>query len=258
MSKAQACDPELGAAAAEKAAPAVVKVQVQVRAPGRKKVAEEEDPRLRWAFVRKVYAILALQFLFTSAISTVACLVYPIPRFFLAGTAASWSVYVAILIAPFLVMWPMLRYRQKHPVNLVLMGLFTICTSLSVAIAASTVVGRAVLQSAILTAVAVIGLTLFTFWAANMGHDFTFMFPFLFVSLLVLLVYLLIQMMVPLGTVGTTIYGALATVIFSAFIIYDTNMLVKHHTYNDYVVAAISLYLDVINLFMAQLFCAIQ
>lgn len=118
--------------------------------------------------------------------------------------------------------------------------------------------GRAVLQSAILTAVAVIGLTLFTFWAANMGHDFTFMFPFLFVSLLVLLVYLLIQMMVPLGTVGTTIYGALATVIFSAFIIYDTNMLVKHHTYNDYVVAAISLYLDVINLFMAQLFCAIQ
>jgi FtsH-binding integral membrane protein len=93
MSKVEA-DPELGAAAEK---PAVPRVAV---APA-KKVAEEEDPRLRWAFVRKVYAILALQFAFTAGIAAVACLVRPIPRFFLTGTVASWSVYIAILIAPF-------------------------------------------------------------------------------------------------------------------------------------------------------------
>ena len=146
--------------------------------------------------------------------------------------------------------------------------------------------GTVVLQATILTAVAVVGLTLFTFWAANRGYDFIFMGPFLFTSLLVLLAYMIIQvlcppacftihiflsravvklsltlqfglpagqMFVPLGRVGVTIYGCLATVLFSAFIVFDTNLLVKHHTYNEYVVAAIALYLDVINLFMAQL-----
>jgi FtsH-binding integral membrane protein len=151
--------------------------------------------------------------------------------------------------------------------------------------------GRVVLQSAILTAVAVLGLTLFTFWAVKKGYDFTFMFPFLFTCVNVLLVYLVIQVcfpdnnatflfltrsiflrathlsgiqcnvaihwtsqiFFPLGRFGITIYGFLATLVFSGFIVYDTHMLLKRHTYNEYVVAAISLYLDVINLFMAQM-----
>lgn len=57
----------------------------------------------------------------------------------------------------------------------------------------SMLTGKVVLQAAILTAVAVIGLTIFTFWAAHRGHDFTFMYPFLAASLLVLLAYLIIQ-----------------------------------------------------------------
>ncbi|AQK58440.1 Bax inhibitor-1 family protein [Zea mays] len=55
-----------------------------------------------------------------------------------------------------------------------------------------------------------------------------------------------------------TIYGVLATVVFSGFIVYDTNKLLKRHAYNQYVVAAISLYLDVINLFMAQMAISFQ
>lgn len=57
----------------------------------------------------------------------------------------------------------------------------------------SMLTGTVVLQAAILTAVAVIALTIFTFWAAHRGHDFTFMYPFLAASLLVLLAYLIIQ-----------------------------------------------------------------
>ena len=60
--------------------------------------------------------------------------------------------------------------------------------------------GRVVLQAAILTAVAVLGLTLFTFWAVKKGYDFTFMFPFLFTCLNVLLVYLVIQVCLPMTT----------------------------------------------------------
>ncbi|WVZ50844.1 hypothetical protein U9M48_002058 [Paspalum notatum var. saurae] len=226
-----------------------------------KKVADEEDPRLRWQFVRKVYAILALQFALTAAVAGTACLVRAVPRFFTTGPAAAvLPVYFAILLSPLVAMIPMLRYREKHPWNLVLLAVFTLCCSLSIAVAASTTLGTVVLQATILTATAVLVLTAFTFWAVKRGYDFTFtfIFLFLFTCLHVLLVYAIIQIFFPLGRVGTTIFGLLGTMVFSGFIIYDTNMLLKRHTYNEYVIAAISLYLDVINLFMAQMSISVQ
>lgn len=105
MSKAEAAaaddaakaDPEMGVAGEKEV------VAEKAPAPVRRKVAaEEEDPRLRWAFVRKVYCILALQFAATAAIAVVAWAVRPIPRFFAAGSLASWLVYLAILLCPFI------------------------------------------------------------------------------------------------------------------------------------------------------------
>lgn len=53
--------------------------------------------------------------------------------------------------------------------------------------------GRIVLEAAILTSVVVVGLTLYTFWAAKRGQDFSFLGPFLFSAVLVLIVFGLIQ-----------------------------------------------------------------
>jgi len=40
-------------------------------------------------------------------------------------------------------MFPMLKYREKHPTNLVLLGVFTLCCSLSIAMTTSTSFGTA-------------------------------------------------------------------------------------------------------------------
>lgn len=53
--------------------------------------------------------------------------------------------------------------------------------------------GKVILEAAILTAVVVISLTAYTFWAAKRGHDFEFLGPFLFAALMVLMVFSLIQ-----------------------------------------------------------------
>jgi protein lifeguard len=58
-----------------------------------------------------------------------------------------------------------------------------------------------------------------------------------------------------LGKVATTIYGCLGALVFSGYIIYDTDNLIKRHSYDEYVLAAISLYLDVINIFMYIVTC---
>lgn len=62
-----------------------------------------------------------------------------------------------------------------------------------------SVAGKVILESVILTAVVVISLTLYTFWAAKRGHDFNFLGPFLFGAVIVLILFALIQVSKLLG-----------------------------------------------------------
>lgn len=55
------------------------------------------------------------------------------------------------------------------------------------------VTGKIILEAVILTAVVVISLTLYTFWAAKRGHDFSFLGPFLSAALTVLIFFSIIQ-----------------------------------------------------------------
>ena len=48
-------------------------------------------------------------------------------------------------------------------------------------------------------------------------------------------------------------FGIVGTILFSGFIIYDTNNIMRYMGVDDYVIAAIELYLDVINLFLCIL-----
>ncbi|KAL0816862.1 hypothetical protein Bca101_073306 [Brassica carinata] len=54
---------------------------------------------------------------------------------------------------------------------------------------------KVILESAILTTVVVLSLTVYTFWAAKRGYDFNFLGPFLFGALIVLIVFAMIQVM---------------------------------------------------------------
>ena len=46
------------------------------------------------------------------------------------------------------------------------------------------------------------------------------------------------------------VFSLIGALIFSLFIVYDTNQIMKHCGVDDYIIAAIELYLDVINLFV--------
>ncbi|GLJ12024.1 hypothetical protein SUGI_0182300 [Cryptomeria japonica] len=207
---------------------------------------------LRWAFIRKIYTILSLQLLLTIAVAAVMVFVHPIAHFFV-STAAGLAVYIILIICALVLLCPLSFYAQTHPVNLILLALFTLCISFSVGLTCAFTSGKVILESAILTAVVVVSLTLYTFWAVRRGHDFSFLGPFLFAGLTVLLVFILIQVIFPLGKLSKMIYGGLASILFSGYIIYDTDNLIKRYSYDEYVWAAISLYLDIINLFVSLL-----
>lgn len=211
-----------------------------------------ESPQLRWAFIRKIYSIIAIQLLATIAVASVVVSVRPISHFF-SSTGAGLALYIVLIITPFIVLCPLYYYYQKHPVNYLLLGVFTIALSFAVGLTCAYTKGEVILESAILTAVVVISLTLYTFWAARRGHDFNFLGPFLFGAVMVLLVFALIQILFPLGRISVMIYGGLASIIFCGYIIYDTDNLIKRYSYDEYIWAAVALYLDIINLFLSLL-----
>ena len=57
----------------------------------------QEPPQLRWAFIRKVYMILAMQLLLTVGVAATVVFVRPIPRFIF-HTTPGLAIYIVFLI----------------------------------------------------------------------------------------------------------------------------------------------------------------
>ncbi|KAL4309730.1 hypothetical protein GQ457_01G021980 [Hibiscus cannabinus] len=207
------------------------------------------DNQLRWGFIRKVYGILAAQLILTTLVSAFVVLSAPVNDL-LRGNS---GLLLFLCLLPFILLWPLHVYHQKHPVNLVILGLFTVSLSLPVGVSCANTDGRIVLEALILTAAVVASLTGYTFWASKKGKDFSFLGPILFTSLIILILTGLIQMFFPLGPASTAIYGGISAMIFCGYIVYDTDNLIKRFTYDDYILASAALYLDILNLFISIL-----
>ena len=194
----------------------------------------EMDNLARWGFVRKVYGILAFQLAITSCVAALMMLHQPTHRFVLSRTAASTAFQVVSVILPILLLFPLWRYRQQHPHNLVLLAVFTLVFSVPVGIACTASNTGAVLEALILTAAVVVGLTSYTFYATQRGADFGYLGPVLWASFVGLFAWTLISMYFPLGGPVEMVISLLAAGIFSAYIVYDTNMLLKRYPIDEY------------------------
>ncbi|POO02318.1 Bax inhibitor 1-related [Trema orientale] len=150
-------------------------------------------------------------------------------------------------------LWPLHVYQQKHPLNFIFLGLFTVTLSLTVGVSCANTDGRIVLEALILTSAVVSSLTGYTFWASKKGKDFSYLGPILFTGLIILILTGFIQAFFPLGSTSVAVYGAVGAIIFSGYIVYDTQNLIKRFTYDEYIWAAITLYLDILNLFLSIL-----
>lgn len=60
-------------------------------------------------------------------------------------------------------------------------------------------------------------------------------------------------MVYPLGSTSVAIYGGISAIIFSGYVVYDTHNLIKRFTYDEYIWASVTLYLDILNLFLTIL-----
>jgi modulator of FtsH protease len=105
----------------------------------------------------------------------------------------------------------------------------------------STVMTAAVLTSAVTLAL--------TAYVHKTGKDFSRMGGFLFAGLVVVILASIAAIFVPAMQAAVS---AVAALLFSGFILYDTSRLVRGEE-DNYVMAAVSMYLNVLNLFLSIL-----
>jgi len=207
--------------------------------------ASESAPEIRNAFIRKVYSILFVQLLGTCVIGGFASTDTAVQWV----QAHQWAVFIPIfgsLISLGFLWWK----RHSHPLNFVLLGTFTILESLSLGLIVAVYDQTIVLQALIITMGVFLGLTLFTLQSK---YDFSGMAPFLFGGLMVLFMTGLVGIFIPFSETMDLIYAVGGTLLFSGYIVYDTYMITKRLSPDEFIVGAVSLYLDVINLFLSIL-----
>ncbi|WJX15858.1 hypothetical protein P8452_05956 [Trifolium repens] len=201
----------------------------------------DENSELKLSFIRKVYYIIIFQLLLTIAVVSTILFVPPIANFF--NNYVPYYVLGIVTIFAF-------YYRELGYFYLLI---FTVSLALSIGLICNLCSGKIILETVTLTATVVISLSLYTFWTAKRGDDFSFLDTFLTGAGLVVGLLTLFKILYPSGKLSNMIYGCLGTITFYGYIVYDTDKLIKRFTYGKYISVAVNLYLDVIPIFLCLL-----
>lgn len=194
----------------------------------------------------QVYGIVSIQLLLTTI---VAATVMNVPRLH-HMLAQSLAVNILLMVLSIVLMIPLFVYKDQHPLNLALLGLWTAVMSTTVGVACSFYQPAIVLEALALTTTVVLALTAYSFWATARGVDFSPMIPLLGASLWVLIIWGLIQMFWRPGPVASTVFALLGALVFAAYLVLDTQLLVTRLGLDDYIWGSVMLYLDILNLFL--------
>ncbi|PIF04036.1 MAG: hypothetical protein CSA86_03765 [Arcobacter sp.] len=169
---------------------------------------------------------------------------------------SSW--YWGLVILEFALLFGIYAVKDKPGINLVVLFAFTFVSGLTITPLLSSVFNMPsgasiVAQAFLMTSVAFGGISMF---GLTTKKDYSSMGKMLMIALIILIVGSISNIFIgsPILQLGIAMIGAL---VFSAFILYDTQQIVKGG-FSTPIEAAIALYLDFLNLFISllQIFAA--
>ncbi|KAJ8605158.1 hypothetical protein CTAYLR_000345 [Chrysophaeum taylorii] len=214
------------------------------------------DRSSRVTFIRRVYGLLSTS-LGLTAIACIACaanpraisslLLDPLGQIFLGVCAAVGVAAPLALLAPSL--------RHDPAISIPIFAAFSFAEAAVLGVACTAFKLQTIVRALAQTAAATLGLTVYAY-QPNPNLDLTPFGSVLFASLLVLTVAGILGAVLRIPWMATA-YSAFGAVLFSLFIVHDTEKIVggthRRHTHldtRDYVLGAITLYLDIANLFL--------
>ncbi len=199
----------------------------------------------RATLVRRTYGLVFVSILIT-ALGVVFCLSQPT---LFEATARHPFITMIAMFAP---LWMAMKARREFPKNIVLTLIFTFIEGIFLAPFLALAEARTP---------GIIGeagmLTLSTFGALSLyavvsKRDFSAWGSFFMVGLWVLIATSLLSFVFP-STLGSLWIAAGTVLVFSGLLVFDTWRIVRSGEYgpDDYVPAAVNIYLDLLNLFLA-------
>jgi FtsH-binding integral membrane protein len=147
-------------------------------------------------------------------------------------------------------------FPRTHPTNLILLFLFTICETYSIGGLTADFSTKVVVQAGLVTALVTISLTIYAFRTKVQIEVFG---ALAFVVYLAMLPILIISLFAFPGNLLLTLYNVLGVLLYSLFLIIDTMLICNKGTsaggryaisYDDYVIGSLTLYLDIVMLFI--------
>jgi FtsH-binding integral membrane protein len=208
--------------------------------------SEDVQSMLRLGFIRKVYGILSFQLILTVFMFGLT-FVNPVREFYQKNVAIFWVCLgiSILLIIPLLCCQGVAR---SVPTNYVFLTLWTICEGYMVATCCSFYSPDIVITAASLTCAITIALT---FYAFTTKTDFTFMGGFLCVGSILMIFLGLFSI---IFSFLNTLYCVLGVLLFSVYLIYDTQLVMgkygAEYQIDDYIIAALMIYIDIIQIFL--------
>ncbi|XP_066497322.1 protein lifeguard 3 [Hoplias malabaricus] len=212
-----------------------------------------ESMSVRHAFIRKVYLILAAQLLFTTSVVAVFTFVDPVRFFVIKYPAIYWASF-AVYFVTYLVLVCCEKPRRRFPWNMVLLFVFTLAMSYMTGTIASYFDTKAVFLALGITAVVCVAVTVFCF---QTKVDFTSCTGLLCVmGVVVLITGIIATVVLSIQYIPWLhmLYAALGAVVYTLFLVYHTQLLIGNRSQTlspeEYVFAALSLYVDIAQIFI--------
>jgi len=217
------------------------------------------DTKSRHNFIFKVYCILNTQLLFTCFTAMAFYTVPELKEFALNSMPGQIIFWIAVVLGIVLsiALTCFVQLQRTYPWNLLLLALFTLCESYMIA--------WVCLHYQIFTIITAFGVTvlivfLLTIFACQTKYDFTsnrWSIGLFIACIAVMCISLLNTFVFHLGWLQTVV-SCVLLVIFCFYLIYDTQKIIggdhrNQYSEKDYVFAALSLYIDIIGIFLELL-----
>ena len=209
----------------------------------------QPEDYVRKGFIKKVYGILLVQLAISLLFISVGTLFKEEVQKFVVETITLYYIAGIGAFVTLILLCCVKSLARSVPTNYVLLFIFTVCESYLLMIVSCRYEEKIVFSALALTVACTLGLTVYA-WTTK--KDFTPLVAWLWAILFTFIVCGLLFFC--FNKEAYVFYCCGGVLIYSIYIIIDTQLILGkfQHEFNteDYVLAAMNLYLDIINLFL--------
>lgn len=213
---------------------------------------------IRSKFVFKVYSIVAIQLIFTSALIALFTFHEPTRRYFYVSGDSYMIGAVVLGLVTYMILICVDSARRSFPWNFLLLSVLTLCFGLIAAIFSARFDTVTVMSAFGTTALATLMIMLLakysTFDVTTCGCGLCILALFhMFLSLMLIII------LVPMGYASTAslIIAGLGAMLVSFYLLFDLQLIMGGRSIElspeEYILGAVLVYIDIINLFQYML-----